>query len=159
MRKSLRISSMYSFRFRSLLTFWSHLKTSEICSFLSFIVMNTVICCRQRVQNAVELSIKIDESVLKVLGPYLYLIVHTRFRINRSYWFFSLHKIDLLANLEQKNEHKHFLCFYRSPSQSKMKKFDVALGLIWLILLLKPETRAADYRAFLNKRGKELSPI
>ena len=35
-----------------------------------------------------------------------------------------------------------------------MKKFDVALGLIWLILLLKPETRAADYRAFLNKRGK-----
>ena len=35
-----------------------------------------------------------------------------------------------------------------------MKKFDVAFGLIWLILLLKPETRAADYRAFLNKRGK-----
>ena len=40
-----------------------------------------------------------------------------------------------------------------------MKKFDVAFGLIWLILLLKPETNAADYRAFLNKRGKEMSNI
>ena len=29
-------------------------------------------------------------------------------------------------------------------------------ALIWLILLLKPESRAADYRAFLNKRGKNL---
>ena len=42
----------------------------------------------------------------------------------------------------------------KTHTNSKMKKFDVAFGLIWLILLLKPETRAADYRAFLNKRGK-----
>lgn len=27
--------------------------------------------------------------------------------------------------------------------------------LVWLILLLKPESRAADYRAFHNKRGKQ----
>ena len=35
-----------------------------------------------------------------------------------------------------------------------MKKFDVAFPLTWLILLLKPEFRAADYRAILDKGGK-----
>ena len=35
-----------------------------------------------------------------------------------------------------------------------MKKFEITFPLIWLILLLKPEFRAADYRAMLDKKGK-----
>ena len=34
-----------------------------------------------------------------------------------------------------------------------MKKFEITFPLIWLILLLKPEFRAADYRAMLDKKG------
>jgi len=33
-----------------------------------------------------------------------------------------------------------------------MKKFEITFPLIWLILLLKPEFRAADYRAMLDKK-------
>ena len=37
---------------------------------------------------------------------------------------------------------------------AKMKRFEITFPLIWLILLLKPEFRAADYRAMLYKKGK-----
>ena len=42
----------------------------------------------------------------------------------------------------------------RKECRGKMKKFEITFPLIWLILLLKPEFRAADYRAMLDKKGK-----
>jgi hypothetical protein len=38
-----------------------------------------------------------------------------------------------------------------------MRKIDHGLALAWLILLLKPETRAADYRGFIEaaQKGKK----
>jgi len=38
-----------------------------------------------------------------------------------------------------------------------MKKFEITFPLIWLILLLKPEFRAADYRAMLDKKDSAYS--
>ena len=109
-------------------------------------------------QNAVELRLKIDEreSVESTwgaarVGPpsYLYLIASTVSLGNGlNKWLFC-HLFFFLVLIF------NFLLCRSDHHYSKMKKFDVAFGLIWLILLLKPETRAADYRAFLNKRGKK----
>ena len=52
---------------------------------------------------------------------------------------------------------KFFFVVYRKVwcvIWAKMKKFEITFPLIWLILLLKPEFRAADYRAMLDKKGK-----